>query len=263
MENINKAKSYAPTAAMKNNARRGLALREKYGRGGLDAYQAKSEGVGSGVARARDIINGSLSLDTVKRMYAFFSRHEKNYKPKEREADGGPKAGEIAWLLWGGSAGLSWARSILRQEDILKSYTKDITEAELNKEDTLAGINLPITKALDEELKQVTYVAMIPDSTDLHGDYTSEAEVRKAKESFNKSMMRANLFHMTMTDAFEVIESYLAPCDMILNDQFVKKSTWLMTLQVNNDDVWQMIKDDEITGISIGAVAAVEKLNEE
>lgn len=263
MENINKAKSYAPTAAMKNNARRGLALREKYDRGGLDASQAKSEGVGSGVARARDIINGSLSLDTVKRMYAFFSRHEKNYKPKEREADGGPKAGEIAWLLWGGSAGLSWARSILRQEDILKSYTKDITEAELNKEDTLAGINLPITKALDEELKQVTYVAMIPDSTDLHGDYTSEAEVRKAKESFNKSMMRANLFHMTMTDAFEVIESYLAPCDMILNDQFVKKSTWLMTLQVNNDDVWQMIKDDEITGISIGAVAAVEKLNEE
>ena len=263
MENINKAKSYAPTAAMKNNARRGLALREKYGRGGLDASQAKSEGVGSGVARARDIINGNLTLDTVKRMYSFFSRHEKNYKPKEREADGGPKAGEIAWLLWGGSAGLSWARSILRQEDILKSYAKDITEAELNKEDTLAGINLPITKALDEELKQVTYVAMIPDSTDLHGDYTSEAEVRKAKESFNKSMMRANLFHMTMTDAFEVIESYLAPCDMILNDQFVKKSTWLMTLQVNNDDVWQMIKDDEITGISIGAVAAVEKLNEE
>ena len=263
MENINKAKSYAPTAAMKNNARRGLALREKYGRGGLDASQAKSEGVGSGVARARDIINGSLSLDTVKRMYAFFSRHEKNYKPKEREADGGPKAGEIAWLLWGGSAGLSWARSILRQEDILKSYTKDITEAELNSEDDLPGVNLPITKALDEELKQVTYVAMIPDSTDLHGDYTSEAEVRKAKESFNKSMMRANLFHMTMTDAFEVIESYLAPCDMILNDQFVKKSTWLMTLQVNNDDVWQMIKDDEITGISIGAVAAVEKLNEE
>lgn len=257
------SKSYTPTEAMKNNAKRGLALREKYGRGSLDASQAKKEGVGSGVARARDIINGNLTLDTVKRMYSFFSRHEKNYKPKEREADGGPTAGTVAFLTWGGSAGFAWARSILRQEDILKSYTKDITEAELNKEDTLAGINLPITKALDEELKQVTYVAMIPDSTDLHGDYTSEAEVRKAKESFNKSMMRANLFHMTMTDAFEVIESYLAPCDMILNDQFVKKSTWLMTLQVNNDDVWQMIKDDEITGISIGAVAAVEKLNEE
>lgn len=257
------SKSYTPTDAMRNNAKRGLALREKYGRGSLDASQAKKEGVGSGVARARDIINGNLTLDTVKRMYSFFSRHEKNYKPKEREADGGPTAGTVAFLTWGGSAGFAWARSILRQENILKSYTKEITDSELNTEDQLLGIKLPITKAVDEELKQVTYVAMIPDSTDLHGDYTSEQEVRKAKESFNKSMMRANLFHMAMTDSFSVIESYLAPCDMILNSQFVKKSTWLMTLQVHDDDVWQMIKDDEITGISIGALASVEQLDKE
>jgi hypothetical protein len=258
MQQINKAKSFAPTDAMQNNAKRGLALREKYGRGGLDASQAKAEGVGSGVARARDIINGNLSLDTVKRMYAFFSRHEKNYDPKKRLPDGGPTAGTIAWLLWGGSAGLAFARRILKQEDILKSYKKDITDEEVNAEDNLPGIVLAITKAVDEELKQVTYVAMLPDHTDLHGDYTSEQEVRKAKESFNKSMMRANLFHMTMTETFSIIESYLAPCDMILNSQFVKKSTWLVTLQVHDDNVWQMIKEDEITGISIGALASVE-----
>jgi hypothetical protein len=261
MEKLNKAKSFAPTDAMRNNARRGLALREKWNRGGLDASQAKSEGVGSGVARARDIINGNLSLDTVKRMYAFFSRHEKNYAPKKKMSDGGPTAGTIAWLLWGGSAGLAFARRVLKQEEILKSYIKEITDEEVNSEDVLPGIKLAITKAVDEELKQVTYVAMIPDHTDLHGDYTSEAEVRKAKESFNKSMMRANLFHLVMTDTFDVIESYLAPCDMILNDQFVKKSTWLMTLQVHDDTLWQMIKDDEVTGISIGALASVESID--
>lgn len=263
MEIVNKAKSFAPTDAMQNNARRGLALREKYNRGGLDASQAKAEGVGSGVARARDIINGNLSLDTVKRMYAFFSRHEKNYAPKKKMPDGGPTAGTIAWLLWGGSAGLAFARRVLKQEDILKSYIKDITDTEVDSEDILPGIKLPVTKAVDEELKQVTYVAMIPDHTDLHGDYTSETEVRKAKESFNKSMMRANLFHMVMTDTFDVIESYLAPCDMVLNDQFVKKSTWLMTLQVHDDTLWQMIKDDEVTGISIGALASVEDAENE
>ncbi len=263
METINKAKSFAPTDAMRNNARRGLALREKYNRGGLDASQAKSEGVGSGVARARDIINGNLSLDTVKRMYSFFSRHEKNYNPKKKMPDGGPTAGTIAWLLWGGSAGLAFARRVLKQEDILKSYIKDITDTEVNSEDILPGVKLPVTKAVDEELKQVTYVAMIPDHTDLHGDYTSENEVRKAKESFNKSMMRANLFHLVMTDTFDVIESYLAPCDMVLNDQFVKKSTWLMTLQVHDESLWQMIKDDEITGISIGALASVEDAENE
>lgn len=269
MTELNKAaKSYAPTESMKNNAKRGLALREKYGRGGLDASQAKSEGVGSGVARARDIINGNLSLDTVKRMYSFFSRHEKNYRPDKRESDGGPTAGTIAYYLWSGSAGFAWARSILRKEGILKSYTQEITKAELETEDELRGMHFPITKAVDGELYQVTYVAMIPDHTDLHGDYTSAEEVRKAKESFNQELTKArqlsNLYHIVGTDSFDVIESYLAPTDFVLEDKFVKKGTWLVTLQIHDTDtLWPLIKSGEINGVSIGALARVENLEEE
>lgn len=258
MEQVNKAKSFTPTQAMRNNAKRGLALREKWNRGGLSASQAKSEGVGSGVARARDIANGNLTLDTVKRMHAFFSRHEKNFNPSKKESDGGPTAGTIAWYLWGGSAGKAWARSILRQEKLLKAV-----DAELNLNIEDLKDKLSVSKAVNEELKQVTYVAMLPDSVDLHGDYTSEEEVRKAKESFNRSNMQANLFHVAMTDKFSVIESYLAPVDFILGDNFVKKGTWLMTLQVHDDDVWALIKAGEINGISIGALASVETIEEE
>jgi hypothetical protein len=257
------SKSYKPTQAMINNAKRGLALREKYGRGGLSASQAKSEGVGSGVARARDIINGNLTLETVKRMYAFFSRHEKNYKPKEREADGGPKAGEIAWLIWGGSAGFAWARNILRQENILKSYVKEITNEELNTEDQLLGIKLPITKAVDEELKQATFIVMVPEEIDAHGDITSEAEVRKACHNFNKYSMKANLFHLVETDTFEFCESYCCPTDFVLGDKFVKKGTWLATVQALDDNLWELIKSGEINGLSIGALASVESIEED
>jgi hypothetical protein len=263
METINKAKSFAPTEAMRNNARRGLALREKWNRGGLDASQAKKEGVGSGVARARDIINGNLTLDTVKRMYAFFNRHEKNYRPKDKEADGGPKAGEIAWLLWSGSAGFAWARSILKKEGILKSYIKDITDLELNSEDILPGVKLPITKAVDEELKQATFIVMVPDEVDLHGDVTSEAEVRKAMTNFNKYCMKANLFHLVETDSFEFCESYCCPTDFVLGDKFVKKGTWLATIQALDDDLWELIKSGEINGLSIGALASVESIEED
>jgi hypothetical protein len=263
METINKAKSFAPTDAMRNNAKRGLALREKYNRGGLDASQAKSEGVGSGVARARDIINGNLSLDTVKRMYAFFSRHEKNYNPKKKMPDGGPTAGTIAWLLWGGSAGLAFARRVLKQEEILKSYIKDITDEEVNVEDQLPGVKLPITKAVDEELKQATFIVMVPDETDLHGDVTSEAEVRKACHNFNKYSMKANLFHLVETDAFEFCESYCCPTDFVLGDKFVKKGTWLATIQSLDDNLWELIKSGEINGLSIGALASVESIEED
>jgi hypothetical protein len=249
MEDITKAKSYKPTAAMVNNAKRGLAAREKAPesqKGGLTASEAKAEGVGSGVARARDIINGNLSLETVKRMHAFFSRHEKNYKPNERTPSGAMTKGTQSWLLWGGSAGKAWARSILRREGLLEKSA------------------VPITKAQNEELMQVTYVAMLPDSVDLHGDYTSAEEVRKAMESFNKSNAKANLFHRVMTDKFSVIESYLAPVDFMLDEVFVEKGTWLMTLQVHGDtQLWDLIKSGEINGISIGALANVETIEED
>lgn len=263
METINKAKSFAPTEAMRNNAKRGLALREKYNRGGLSAEQANNEGVGSGVARARDIINGNLSLETVKRMYSFFSRHEKNYAPKKKMPDGGPTAGTIAWLLWGGSAGLAFARRILKQEEIVKSYTKEITEEELNTEDSLLGVKLPISKALDEELRQATFIVMVPDEVDAHGDTTTEAEIRKACHNFNKYSMKANLFHLVETETFEFCESYCCPTDFVLGDKFVKKGTWLATVQALDDNLWTLIKSGEINGLSIGALASVESIEEE
>ena len=119
--------------------------------------------------------------------------------------------------------------------------------------------NVSVAKALNEELQQVTYVAMKP-GVDLHGDMVDLETVRLAKESFNKSAQRANLFHLTMTDSFEVIESYLIPCDVTLNEHFVEKGSWLMTLQIHDPDVWQMIKSEDINGISIGAMAEVEDL---
>lgn len=263
MEEIEKAKSYAPTSAMKNNARRGLALREKYNRGGLDASQAKAEGVGSGVARARDIINGNLSLQTVKRMYAFFSRHEKNYDPKKKMPDGGPTAGTIAWLLWGGSAGLAFARRILKQEEILKSFRREITDEEVNKEDDLPWMKLQVTKSTNEELKQVMFIAMVPDEVDLHGDITTADEVRKACHNFNMHCMKANLFHLVETDTFTINESYIAPTDFVLGEKIVKAGTWLVNLQVLSDDVWTLVKSGNINGVSIGALASVEVLEEE
>jgi len=102
----------APITAQ-NNAKRGLELREKWGRGGTMV----------GVARARDLSNGAdLSIRTVKRM-ASFNRHRQNYQPDKKESDGGPTAGTIAWLLWGGTAGIDWALSISNDEKMKQFKT--------------------------------------------------------------------------------------------------------------------------------------------
>ena len=91
-----------PTESMASNARRGLELRRKFGRGGTAV----------GVARARDLMNRSkLSPSTVLRMYSFFSRHEVDKQGKDWNNSERPSNGKIAWLLWGGDSGYAWAKS--------------------------------------------------------------------------------------------------------------------------------------------------------
>ena len=105
------AQSFKVPQAVSNNAKRGLELRKKHGRGGLTTAQAGAQGIGSGVARARDLIGGSVSLETVKRMSAFFDRHRKNKDTPPSEGNG-----MISWLLWGGDAGDRWAKGIIKRE---------------------------------------------------------------------------------------------------------------------------------------------------
>ena len=98
--------SYTPTDGMVAEARRGLEWRQTYGRGGTEV----------GVARARDIINRrGLSLDTVVRMRSYFARHEvdKQGEGFNRGEPGYPSAGRIAWALWGGDPGKTWAEEII------------------------------------------------------------------------------------------------------------------------------------------------------
>ena len=103
--------AYKPPQSAVNNAKRGLKLREKWGRGGLSPSEARKQGIDSGVTRAKKIASGSVSRHDVRRMSAF-NRHRKNYAPSKKKPDGGPTAGTIAWLLWGGTSGVDWAKRL-------------------------------------------------------------------------------------------------------------------------------------------------------
>ena len=103
------SESFSPPSSVRSAARRGLELRKKHGKGGLTTQEAGKQGIGSGVARATSLANGEkVSYATIKRMAAFFSRHEKN------KSGGEDDAGRIAWLLWGSDAGRAWANRIIK-----------------------------------------------------------------------------------------------------------------------------------------------------
>lgn len=120
-----------------------------------------------------------------------------------------------------------------------------------------------VVKSVNEELKQATFIVLAPDEVDLHGDIIPENEVRKACYNFNKYSNQANLFHITKTATFEFAESYIAPVDFVLGDVLVRKGTWLATVQVLNDDLWELVKSGEVNGLSIGALASIEKVEDD
>ena len=95
--------TFKPTQEMATASARALEWRKKYGRGGTAV----------GVKRANQLVNReNLSLNTVKRMYSFFARHG-NYRSTHYEfRDGEPTTWRIAWDLWGGDAGRTWATNI-------------------------------------------------------------------------------------------------------------------------------------------------------
>jgi HK97 family phage prohead protease len=99
---------FSPPSGVREEAAKGLAWRDEYGRGGTAV----------GVARARDLSNGTnISPDTAKRMASYFARHEvdkqgEGWSPGE---DGFPSAGRIAWALWGGDPGQAWASKLTKQ----------------------------------------------------------------------------------------------------------------------------------------------------
>ena len=93
-------KERTPPAAVAEAAKKGLDLRETFGRGGTMV----------GVARARDLQNRrAVSDDVVRRMVSYFARHTVDKRGKNFGDNDNPSAGYIAWLLWGGDAGRDWA----------------------------------------------------------------------------------------------------------------------------------------------------------
>ena len=95
--------TYRPTGAMAEAAKRGLKMRE-------ESSPSARGGTAVGLARANQFANRQqVSLDIVKRTFSFLSRAKVYYKPEENTK------GTQAYLLWGGPAGLIWARNILAQ----------------------------------------------------------------------------------------------------------------------------------------------------
>jgi HK97 family phage prohead protease len=142
---------------IKNNAQRGLDyLSEGFGGDGLtDATKRE----------AREMANGNISDDKVRKMAPWFARHKadgeapKNSDPSNPEY---PGPGLVAWLLWGGNANFddaaqNWAQ---RQIDKLKNENKVRSKMKKTERRTFTVKNIETRKAEDGTMRMAGYAAV-------------------------------------------------------------------------------------------------------
>ena len=95
---------------VKNNAKRGIALN-------LKVNNKCATSVGK--IRAQQLAQGKpISIQTIKRMYAYTSRAVEFYNPDDTTA-----CGTISYLLWGGDAGNSWSAAKLKELGLFQGET--------------------------------------------------------------------------------------------------------------------------------------------
>lgn len=232
----------------------------------------------TGLARANQLCKRQpISESTIARM-AGFERHRKNSEIAP-EFKGTPwkDKGYVAWLGWGSSSGVEWAQNKLKQirgeMDGCCSTGGSISGIEnFNSCSYVEHGNTPTNFnsygfKFDEEKMEITGAAIIPNkmivrrnpiTEELYYVFFSKETTKLLAEKFLKQgyTTETNLNHTdTKAKNTFVTESWI-----VTNPELDKSTalglefpegTWVITMKVGNDELWEKIKQGKYNGFSI------------
>lgn len=105
----------------------------------------------------------------------------------------------------------------------------------------------------DPENHYVTGIVYEPMTEDTQGNYMSEDEIIKAAYWFAKNGDKIDLQHSNKAlENAAVVENWVAKADFEIDGMQIQKGTWLITVEISDEDVWKGIENGEITGFSMG-----------
>jgi hypothetical protein len=133
-------------------------------------------------------------------------------------------------------------------------------------------------KTINEEKRIIVGLALVPNKKiyrrSKNYEYNimfSEETVKKASEIYLKNLRNNNttLEHQKLTTGVSVIESWVVEDTAMDKSNLyglnAVKGAWVVTMKVDNDEVWQDVKDKKYLGLSIEGMFSdkQEELSEE
>jgi hypothetical protein len=225
---------------VKNAAAKAVAYAEKNGWG--------SCGTAVGKQRASQLAKGEpISVDTLKRMYSYLSRHKADLTSSKSYDDG---CGKLMYDSWGGEAGLTYS------ERKIKSLEKQ-----------------KMVFAFDDDKRIVVGAAMVPNKMihrydgqgNLYYVFFSKKSIKQMADKFLKEKRtdETSVEHDGVklgSDKVFVTESWVSEDPTLDKSHFygfeLPAGTWFVAMKVNDDKVWKMIKEKSLTGFSVEGLFA-------
>lgn len=107
----------------------------------------------------------------------------------------------------------------------------------------------------DAETHEVTGIVYEPMTEDTDGNYMTEEEIVKAAHWFMKNSGGVDLQHsFEPLEGAYVAESHVARCEEEIGGQKIAKGTWVMTMDIDDPEIFEKIEKGELTGFSMGGV---------
>jgi len=236
--------------SVKNAAKRAVDYAEKNGWG--------SCGTQVGKTRASQLAKGGpISVDTIKRMYSYLSRHKSDLTSSKSYDDG---CGKLMYDSWGGEPALKWA------EGKIKSLQKEMSFSKTHMQ-----------FGFDEDKKIVVGAAMVPnkmihrydDLGNLYYVFFSAASIKKMADKFMKQGRtdETSIEHdgkKLGSDKVYIAESWVS--DNPIYDKShqygfsLPAGTWFVSMKVEDEKVWRMIKEKSLTGFSVEGLFAEKSI---
>ena len=219
--------------AASQNAQRGISLNEAIGNDCATLV---------GKNRARQLVaRENLSLQTIKRTYSYLSRAKEYYNPSDTKA-----CGTISYLLWGGEEMLRWTERKLEELELSKAR-KARFEIQNEEKRIISGAamiaDLPIYRY--DETRGEYYVVF---------DKETIFEIAK-KWARGDKYDAVNIHHDKAVNGLSLFESFIVDRERGIMPpkgyEEVADGSWFLSYIVNDESIWQRVKEGEFKGFSV------------
>lgn len=141
-----------------------------------------------------------------------------------------------------------WMLSKLKDED----YEEEKEQKKTEKSEQY----VPIFKISEDE-QIVGGIVYEPMKQDTQGDYATEKDIQEACYYFMEHTLKFKVMHKGnfITNKVRILENYIAPSDMVIENQKVKKGSWIIVLRILDKKIWKEVKEGKLTGFSMAGIA--------